>query len=151
MAAGVFADLTFDLKGRRSSRRTCCFRRGSVPVARLVDFLATLLATSAAAGSLRRSGAGRRVGSSLTDKPATAAGYRVRETAQVIVACLTLAGGLGGPRRRAVDRPGPASDRASPGACRCRGSAGRVAEARVGALAFCVHAAKHWDGVIDVV
>src|SRR3954452_12412477 len=95
MAAGVFADLTFDLKGRRSSRRTCCFRRGSVPVARLVDFLATLLATSAAAGSLRRSGAGRRVGSSLTDKPATAAGYRVRETAQVIVACLTLAGGAG--------------------------------------------------------
>jgi len=31
----------------------------------------------------------------LTDKPTTAAGYRAEETAQVIAACLTLAGALG--------------------------------------------------------
>jgi hypothetical protein len=53
------------------------------------------LATSAVAGSLRRSGAGRRVGSPQTDTPSTAAGYRAQETAQVIAACLTLAGVLG--------------------------------------------------------
>jgi hypothetical protein len=95
MDAGVFAHLSFGPDDRRSSRRTSCFRRYSVPLARAVDFLATFLATLAVAGSLQRSGAGRRVGSSLTDKPSTAAGYRAQETAQVIAACLTLAGALG--------------------------------------------------------
>src|SRR3954447_16967585 len=32
-----------------------------------------------------------------------------------------------------------------------RASTGRVAEARVGALAFCVHAAEHRDGLVDVI
>jgi hypothetical protein len=31
----------------------------------------------------------------MTDRPQTAAGYRAEETAQVVAACLTLAGALG--------------------------------------------------------
>ena len=50
MSAGIFADLTFGLEGRRSNRMDRGFKRFSVAVGRRFDFLATLLATSAMAG-----------------------------------------------------------------------------------------------------
>jgi hypothetical protein len=49
MGAGVFADLTFDLEGRRSNRAGGGFKRFSVLTRRRLDFLATFLATSAMA------------------------------------------------------------------------------------------------------